>query len=401
MKTALIFASHRLSAFAHPNALRLVNIALILRELGYDARLYGADPDLEAQGELKGFHCEDWKLGRGRAARKNRFRNWKARIDAVLAQSPEPDLIISAVSETQSFRVGSYLANYARRKRIPFAVSLVEWFSLKHFSGPGKHDYLRTSKYKNCVLHEFYMRFVAPRRKNIIAISSYLEKYYRAKGCETIVLPTLVDMDEYSEYAKTERAPRDRVKIVYAGSPRRKDCILNAVEAIRNPKIRGRVELHFFGADETELRNIGLSDGVKAELGETLVLHGRLPYGQIKREVADADFTVLLRENKRNANAGFSTKVGESMACGTPVIANITSDLAQCLTDGETGFVCRDESPQSCLDAIARAAEYVERSNASAMRSACVKKANEYFDYRVYVEPMRDFLDRIAVRGDS
>jgi glycosyltransferase involved in cell wall biosynthesis len=35
----------------------------------------------------------------------------------------------------------------------------------------------------------------------------------------------------------------------------------------------------------------------------------------------------LLRENRQYAHAGFSTKFVESLSCGIPVIANLTSDI--------------------------------------------------------------------------
>ena len=385
MKTALIFASHRLSAFAHPNALRLVNIALILRELGYDARLYGADPDLEAQGELKGFRCEDWKLGRGRAARKNRFRNWKARIDAVLAQYPEPDLIISAVSETQSFRVGSYLANYARRKRIPFAVSLVEWFSLKHFSGPGKHDYLRTSKYKNCVLHEFYMRFVAPRRKNIIAISSYLEKYYRAKGCETIAAAQRLYSQRGRSNQKSQN-PRPR----RASFLRRRRNGAPKYRALRRRKSRA-------GRDARSARQAPVRANQTRSRRRRFYRAPARKQTQRQRRILNES---RRKHGVRNAryrqyNKRFSA-MSDRRGNGLRLPGRIPPKLPR--RNSARGGICRTVERR-------RDAKRVRQKSERILRLPRLRRTHARFSRQNRrsrrVEPMRDFLDRIAVRNDS
>ncbi len=391
-KRAAIFTSHVLSDFAHPNAPRLVNIATLLQGSGYEPSLYGVSQKFDANGVLKGFHYEDWNLGVGRKARKERFSNWKAHIDKVLAEI-QPDLIVSAVSETQSARIGNYLANYAARVGVPLIVSIVEWFSFVHFSGYGKFDNFRTSKYKNYLLHEYTMRFVNPRRRNLIVISSYLERYYLAKGCSVLTLPTLIDPAEYANARRT-REEDGKTRVVYAGSPRRKDCIMNAFKALAllSDAERARLEFHIFGAEERELKSLGLSQELPEKIKSSLKLHGRIPYAEVKQQVANADFTILLRENKRNANAGFSTKVGESMACGTPVIANLTSDLNRCVLEGKTGLICRDESPESCADAFRRALA-LDRTSLDVMRANCKTKTAEYFSVNAYFDATRDFLE--------
>ena len=54
---------------------------------------------------------------------------------------------------------------------------------------------------------------------------------------------------------------------------------------------------------------------------------GMLAHGDVQRLVGSTDFSILVRQPCRTSQAGFPTKFVESFACGTPVIANLTSDF--------------------------------------------------------------------------
>ena len=103
---------------------------------------------------------------------------------------------------------------------------------------------------------------------------------------------------------------------------------------------------------------------------------------------------MLLRPNKRYANAGFPTKVGESMACATPVIANITSDLGKYILDGETGIICENESPEACAMAIRKALNY-SQEELREIRCKAFEMANEKFNYQAYDDELKTFVSCI------
>jgi hypothetical protein len=53
----------------------------------------------------------------------------------------------------------------------------------------------------------------------------------------------------------------------------------------------------------------------------------------LKSELMNSDFTLLLRENNESNNAGFPTKVAESISLGVPPLLNFTSDIKDYLYD--------------------------------------------------------------------
>ena len=113
----------------------------------------------------------------------------------------------------------------------------------------------------------------------------------------------------------------------------------NCAVGLLSDEEKGRLALHLYGTVPEQLVMLGIDPAFLEAHRDTVICHGRIPYAEVKGKVADADFTVRLRPNKRYANAGFPTKVGESMACGTPVIANITSDLGKYIIDGKIKYI--------------------------------------------------------------
>jgi glycosyltransferase involved in cell wall biosynthesis len=95
----------------------------------------------------------------------------------------------------------------------------------------------------------------------------------------------------------------------------------------------------------------------------------------------------------RYSTAGFPTKVVESLASGTPVICNITSDLGEHLVDGREAIICPDRSRASLIAAFERAM-LLSSEERHRMRLAARRRAEEAFDYRNFTETMGDFLAR-------
>jgi len=114
-----------------------------------------------------------------------------------------------------------------------------------------------------------------------------------------------------------------------------------------------------------------------------------LPQAAVGQLVGKADFTVLVREDRRQSNAGFPTKFVESFASGTPVIANLTSDLGQHLRDGETGLVCESNRVDS-LAATLRRALALDVDAKRRMRAGCLAHALARFHPRAYSDVLRD-----------
>jgi glycosyltransferase involved in cell wall biosynthesis len=102
----------------------------------------------------------------------------------------------------------------------------------------------------------------------------------------------------------------------------------------------------------------------------------------------------LLRPDARYAHAGFPTKVVESFAVGTPVLANLTSDLGRYLVDGRNGLVCDADSADAVVGTLVRALR-LSPGQLGALRTEARRTAERSFDYRAHVGSVAAFLESL------
>lgn len=79
------------------------------------------------------------------------------------------------------------------------------------------------------------------------------------------------------------------------------------------------------------------------------------------------------------------------MACGTPVITNLTSDLSKYVIPGETGIVCENESPEAFAKALKIALELPKSTRIQMSKNSLITAMN-YFDYRNYINIISDTI---------
>ena len=55
-------------------------------------------------------------------------------------------------------------------------------------------------------------------------------------------------------------------------------------------------------------------------------------------------FSIFMRSHRRSSDAGFPTKLAESLAAETPVLADKTGDIPYYIENGKNGFVVENEA---------------------------------------------------------
>ncbi len=372
-------------------ATRVMNLAKVLKESGHELDLVGITEDDQEEKcgaydelEYRMLHIEKYY---GIHAGK-RIKKFKKTLKTYLysIQKPYDCIILSNIY----YDYADEFMKYAKKTGTKLIVNSVEWYEKDNARFRGITGKLNFIKNRIALMHTHV------KMGNILAISSLLDDYYKARGCNTVTVPTIIDVNEYESVAVVDRLFDGTVKVAYAGVPGKKDYIVNAIKALAllSEEERAKIELHFYGPNQQYLTKLALTPEELEACKEHVICHGKIPYQEVKERIAAADFTVLLRPNKRYANAGFPTKVGESMACGTPVIANITSDLGKYILDGKTGIVCKDESPEACAEAFRRALALTEMERKN-MNNETVNMAKKAFDYRIYVDMINGFLMKL------
>jgi glycosyltransferase involved in cell wall biosynthesis len=298
------------------------------------------------------------------------------------AQTSKPSHVISYGGNAQYMY---QLSAWCRRNKVPLIVDVVEWYDGTHMSG-GRFGPFHISA--EVAFHYFY-----PKSDGIIAISSYLVNHFRQHKSSVICIPPTLDVNEVQISPNAQPSEVLPISLVYAGSPGKKDLLANVIHGMNQIDPQGQhFRLKVVGPSEAQVKSLLKLDALPAFVH----VLGRVPQTEISSILQQADFSVLLREPLRFAQAGFPTKFVESMSNGTPVIANITSDLGNYLHDGIEGFIARDHSPEAFAEVLKRVMQSnpSERKN---MRVAARKQAEKSFDFRNYVNPIKHFLDGIKV----
>lgn len=389
MERVVIVCNHTIPT-EHPNGIRMLNIGLMFQMIGYQVYLFGIDNGKNRELKYKGIICRilHEKSGHGLLAKSERSLAFKKFIQKELIQI-EPSIIVSNLYNCRAQRE---LIRYSRNKHIPMIESVCEWYDINNFNGIARKISLINNRYS--------LRCQFPRIKNVIVISTLLRNYYLKHGCNCLLIPTNVDPNDYSSLCT--HSYDEKVRIAYAGKPAKKDLILNAITAISSlsEKERKKVAFDIYGITREQLTDTGISPDTIMLCGDSLHFHGKIPYSEVRNKVNEADFTILLRPQKRYANAGFPTKIGESMACGTPVITNLTSDIGMYIHDGKEGIICKSENPNDCADAIRRVLTLTEDEK-SAMRRFAHEAAESVFNYMTYAGDVKNYILSIAAKKDA
>jgi len=238
------------------------------------------------------------------------------------------------------------------------------------------------------------MKLIYPKIKNIIVISSYLEMYLQKKGCNTIIVPPLIDFSQnkwknLSNNNKLQSLSKT-IKLIYAGNPGKKDILESIFEALAViNKDFIQIEFQVLGI-EKELFNSQIFSGSE-EIPNYIICMGSVPQSEVPKYYQQCDFSILLRENKRYANAGFPTKLVESLASGTPIITNKTSDIQRYIINGENGFLLNDIKEQTLLKGFEKILS-LSKYDISIMSESAKKSSLQSFNTNSFSHLLEDYL---------
>jgi len=278
------------------------------------------------------------------------------------------------------------LLSLCKQRNAKLIIDCTEWYEPSHLIG-GRFGLVRLD-------NEIRMRLINSRIGWVLPISSYLENFYATKKCCVLRIPPLVDIKDLKWAIPEKTVSRNHnLRLIYAGSPGKKDLldtVLRGLCVLRDEGVA--VELHLVGPSREAVANcLGSDASILDSLADATVFHGRVPQSEVPRLLATADFSILIRPRQRYAEAGFPTKLVESLSAGVPVIANPTSDIAEYVQDGKEGILLTDHSVAAFVVGVKRALAMSHEQVETMSRNAFLR-AEASFDYRRYVEQLEAFV---------
>jgi len=378
-------------------AARVLGIGKALRQLGYEVQFAG----WETRGRSEDAELDGVYVYQGfRYFPQNQFRT--APLDPVkrllrylvmglgavkwiwnLSNSQEIKAIISYHGPVVYLIV---LKAFCWVKKIKLIIDCTEWYDAEALPG-GRFGLAH-------IENEIRMRIVNPWLGDIIVISKYLKSYYKSRSCRVVRVPPLVDFED-PKWKINPGIPKADLHLVYAGIPGKKDILWPVIKSIDILKSEGyKISLDLVGPSIGEVcKSEGSDNGSITRTKGQILCHGYVPQSLVPSILCEADFSILFRPQRRSSNAGFSTKLVESLTVGVPVIANKTGDIEIYVRDGIEGILLENESFESVYSGLKRALNLtVERR--LQMKAAARTCAQMNFDYKLYYDELLDILER-------
>lgn len=277
------------------------------------------------------------------------------------------------------------LSKYAKKKNIILVHDSVEWYSPEEFK--------RGEKDIGYQLKEQTNRKMVGKGWRVMAISTYLEDHFAKTTDRAVRVPVIMDIESIEN--NLDVLDTNKTTFAYVGSPLRKDYLKEIVEGfcLLRKEMLLDIELNIVGVNFQQLQDVcGISKETLDKLKGVLVAHGRLPHDEAVRYVREADYTLLIRDaSLRYAKAGFPTKIVESLACGTPPVCNLSSDLAMYLKHGKNAILADGHAPEQIKIAL-ESAILTTLEERTTLRRNARETAEKCFDYRQYISEMDKLL---------
>lgn len=234
----------------------------------------------------------------------------------------------------------------------------------------------------------------------LFVISTCLRSYFIEKGVDAdkvVIVNSVVDTSRFDSLVKQNVEPY----FAYCGNGNnRKDKVDELI------KVFGRVatrhsDIKFYIIGPTKQVYKDEEDNVQLvhELGldDRVIFTGMKPAREVPQLLVNATALFLTRPDTLQNRAGFSTKLGEYLASGNPVVAAGVGDIPLYLKDRENAFVFEPGDFNSVEEAMEDILAHPE--TAKTIGLAGKKTADTYFNSFIETKKLVMAFDSIGLRN--
>ncbi|MEG0775050.1 glycosyltransferase [Clostridium sp.] len=368
-------------------AIRQYTFGQVFKECGYNTFFIGMGKSTGLKTKIyNGFNYISLRLDSSGTLNKLRnYFGYKKRLKKALEEYTDEKgsidvLLVIDIPIDALF----FIKKYAKINKIQLIHDSVEWYSPEQFKlGKLAIPY---------ILKNYMNKVWINKQFKVIAISKFLKNHFINRGINTIRIPVMLDI---KNTAHNKQLKNEKLTIVYAGSPGKKDYLKEIIDglALLTSEELSKIEFRIIGSTKEQIiTDTGIERQVIDNMGESVKILGRVSRDTVLQNLEQANFTVLMRSPiQRYAKAGFPTKVVESLASGTPIILNLTSDLDNYITDMVNSIIIEACDAQGFSTAVKKALNLTHEQwiQMSIKAREC---ADRYFDYRNYIKEIKEFL---------
>lgn len=234
-----------------------------------------------------------------------------------------------------------------------------------------------------------------PKYDGVLAISQSLvdlAKQYANPNCRIYKLPILVEYDKYAMEDCSERC--EIPYIFHAGSlTEQKDGILGMIEAFGKATKRLSKPLYFISTGKKEKSAFCKEINqliAQYHIEDKVSFLGFVDDEVLKEKLQNASLVIINKYPTQQNRYCFSTKLGEYMAAGKPIIITNVGEAVYWLTDKRDSIIVPSQDTEALADAIVRLI------NDDGLRKAIGREAKatclQTFDYKAQSSHLKSFF---------
>ena len=241
-------------------------------------------------------------------------------------------------------------------------------------------------------------RIVFPLLDGFVVISENLKEYismYQKKEAKVIKVPILINARVPNLLMKNILLPKHF--LLHTGAlSERKDGIVGVFKAFALANKKMSRELHFYLTDKVAPKNVWDEIAYIIEengLSENVHFLGRLSEDELFIYQTHCCMLILNKPNNEQNKYNFSTKLGEYLRLGKPIIYTPVGEMSYYLKDGINAFEVPINSPKILADKIL----YIlnNKDTVTQIANAGIQLAQEVFDYRIQGKRLKFYFDKL------
>lgn len=374
--------------FAYPdssaNSLRVKGVVRILEDLGHDVTicpgLISNTQNISIEQSIVEINEYESGFLSNLSSLRGMFVGDKT-VAWLESLQQKPDIIILYGTHLGYL---TRLLQFTRKYNIKLILDVVEWYDPRHLPGGVLGPF--------AIMNELSMRFFVKKADGIIVISEYLKKYYSKYLDKIILIPPLF---EENSNKKDRRADDLLPVFCYVGTPGKKEnfeLLFEALDRFYASKIKFRV--NFVGMERSDFVS-KYQDVNFINDDEYTCFFGKVKNDKAKEIIASSDFMLVFRPNLRFSNAGFPSKIAESLSLGTSIFCNNFSDISKYVVNGYNGIIIEDLSFPVFINELNKifSANDIEYN---IMRKNAYNSFKLNFHKAAYMEKMKKFLKEVC-----
>lgn len=241
-----------------------------------------------------------------------------------------------------------------------------------------------------------------PGMDGILPISHSLAELARAHAhtdCVINIVPIMVDYKQYESkyYSDNKEIPY----IYHAGTLyEQKDGILGMIEAFGIALQRSKKEFYFVctGKMDQSPHSKEIQQLIrKYHLEDKFVFTGYLNEEELKQYHCKAALAIINKYRTQQNRYCFSSKLGEYLAAGIPVIITRYGEAMRFLKDGSSAYIVEPEDVEALAEKIVYAIEHLDERKSIGKNGQIV--CRRYFDYPIYADLLKCHIAKLSVKS--